>query len=187
MGQIKKRVLLAKMGTDGHDIGLKFIAHVLREAGMEVIYLGPYQTPEKVFNTAVQEWVDVIGISSLSGEYMTFVPILVDLLKRKKLDRTMRIIVGGLIAKEDAGYLRSLGVEHIFHLGATSNEILDGINASGGRERSGEGRSGKGPVRKRGVVRPGAAAVSGKGPPGRSGGRSSVGKKPGRPEERGTK
>ena len=168
MGQIKKRVLLAKMGTDGHDIGLKFIAHVLREAGMEVVYLGPYQTPEKVFNTAVQEWVDVIGISSLSGEYMTFVPILVDLLKKKKLDRTMRIILGGLIAKEDAGYLRNLGVEHIFHLGATSNEILDGINASGGRGRPGERRSGKGPH-------------------GRGGGRITAGKKTGKPEERGAK
>lgn len=179
MVQIKKRVLLAKMGTDGHDIGLKFIAHVLREAGMEVIYLGPYQTPEKVFNTAVQEWVDVIGISSLSGEYMTFVPILIDLLKKKKLDRTMKIILGGLIAKEDADYLRNLGVEHIFHLGATSSEILDGINASGGRERSGERRSGKGPGRERGVVRPGAAAITGRGPHGRRGGGTSVGKKTG--------
>jgi len=188
MGQMKKRVLLAKMGTDGHDIGLKFIAHILREAGMEVIYLGPYQTPEKVVNTAVQEWVDVIGISSLSGEYRTFVPILADLLKKKKLDRTMRIILGGLIAKEDAGYLRNLGVKHIFHLGATSSEILDGINACGGRVGSGEGGSGKGPVRKRGRIRPGgAAAVDGKEPAGRSGRRSSVGNKPGRPEERGTK
>lgn len=135
MGQIRKRVLLAKMGTDGHDIGLKFIAHVLREAGMEVVYLGPYQTPVKVFNTAVQEWVDVIGIGSLSGEYMTFVPELVDLLKKKKLDRTMKVVLGGLIAKEDAVFLRNLGVEYIFHPGATSKEILDAINASGEREK----------------------------------------------------
>jgi len=184
MGQIKKRVLLAKMGTDGHDIGLKFIAHVLREAGMEVIFLGPYQTPEKVFNTAVQEWVDVIGISSLSGEYMTFVPILVDLLKKKKLDRTMKIVLGGLITKEDAGFLRNLGVEHIFHLGATSKEIIDGINASGrggGREKK-RGRSAS-----MGGARPGSAANTGKQPLERSGGRTSVGKKPDRHEERGAK
>lgn len=168
MGQIKKRVLLAKMGTDGHDIGLKFIAHILREGGMEVVYLGPYQTPEKVFNTAVQEWVDVIGISSLSGEYMTFVPMLIDLLKKKKLDRTMKVILGGLIAKEDADYLRKLGVSHIFHLGATSSEILEGINASGDRERSGNRRAGKGPH-------------------GTRGGRTTTGKKAGKTLERGTK
>jgi len=179
MGRMNKRVLLAKMGTDGHDIGLKFIAHVLREAGMEVVYLGPYQTPEKVFNTAIQEWVDIIGISSLSGEYMTFVPILVDLLKGKKLDRTMKIILGGLIAKEDAGYLRGLGVEQIFHLGATSGEILDGINAAGGGGRPRERRSGKEAAREGRGGRPAAAGTAGKGPQGKRGGRTSAGRKTG--------
>lgn len=163
MGQVRKRVLLAKMGTDGHDIGLKFIAHVLREAGMEVVYLGPYQTPEKVFNTAVQEWVDIIGIGSLSGEYMTFVPELIDLLKKKKLARTMKVFLGGLIAKEDAAFLRNLGVEHVFHPGATSNEILDAINASGVRGKGGRQAVRKDPGGGRGVIRTGAAAVTGRG------------------------
>jgi methylmalonyl-CoA mutase C-terminal domain/subunit len=129
MAQRKKRVVLAKMGTDGHDLGLKFIASFLRQAGMEVIYLGPYQTPAKVVNTAVQEGVDVIGIGSLSGEYLTFVPQMMDLLKRKKLDGPIKVVLGGLIAKEDTERLREEGVECIFLPGATSREIIDGINA----------------------------------------------------------
>ncbi len=133
MAHRKRRVLLAKMGTDGHDIGLKFIASILRQAGMEVVYLGPYQTPENVFNTAVQEWVDVIGIGSLSGEYRTFVPRLYSLLKEKKLERTIRIVLGGLVSKEDVPRLRESGVDHIFHPGATSREIIDGIQACGSK------------------------------------------------------
>jgi methylmalonyl-CoA mutase C-terminal domain/subunit len=133
MAHRRKRVLLAKMGTDGHDLGLKFVASVLREAGMEVVYLGPYQTPEKVFHTAVQEWVDVIGIGSLSGEYMTFVPQLHGLLKEKKLDDAIGIVLGGLVAKEDIPRLWECGVRRIFHPGATSREIVDGIHACGPR------------------------------------------------------
>ncbi len=129
MAERKRRVLLAKMGTDGHDLGLKFVASILRQAGMEVVYLGPYQTPEKVFHTAVQEWVDVIGIGSLSGEYRTFIPKLFALLKEKKLDSTMRIVLGGLVSKEDIPRLRESGVTQIFHPGATSREIIDGIDA----------------------------------------------------------
>lgn len=147
MGQRKRRVLLAKMGTDGHDLGLKFVASILREAGMEVVYLGPYQTPEKVFSTAVQEWVDVIGIGSLSGEYMTFVPQLFALLKEKKLESTMGIVLGGLVAKEDIQRLRESGVNHIFHPGATSREILEGIDACVARvppRRKGAGKTNQG-------------------------------------------
>ncbi len=144
MGQRKRRVLLAKMGTDGHDLGLKFVASILRQAGMEVVYLGPYQTPEKVFSTAVQEWVDVIGIGSLSGEYMTFIPQLFALLKGKKLESTMRIVLGGLVAKEDVPRLRESGVNFIFHPGATSQEIIEGIEicvARGSARRKGAGKS----------------------------------------------
>ncbi len=129
-------MLLAKMGTDGHDLGLKFVAAILKQAGMEVIYLGPYQTPEKVFHTAVEEWVDVIGIGSLSGEYATFVPQLIDLLRESKLDRTIKVVLGGLIAKEDAGNLRKMGVTDIFAPGATSREIVDAISGPPGKDRA---------------------------------------------------
>ncbi len=132
----RRRVLLAKMGTDGHDLGLKFVAAILKQAGMEVIYLGPYQTPEKVFHTAVEEWVDVIGIGSLSGEYATFVPRLIDLLRESKLDGTIKVVLGGLIAKEDVGSLRRMGVTSIFHPGATSREIVDAISGPRKRERT---------------------------------------------------
>lgn len=143
MDKRRTRVLLAKMGTDGHDLGLKFVAAILRQAGMEVVYLGPYQTPEKVFNTAVQEWVDVIGIGSLSGEYTTFVPRLIELLREKGLDGTIKVVLGGLIAKEDTVRLRRMGVAHIFSPGAASQEIVEAISSPLKRERPGKRTAGK--------------------------------------------
>ncbi len=143
----RRRVLLAKMGTDGHDLGLKFVAATLRQAGMEVVYLGPYQTPEKVFNTAVQEWVDVIGIGSLSGEYTTFVPKLIELLREKGLDGTIKVVLGGLIAKEDTGMLRGMGVTHILSPGAASQEIVEAISTPLKRERPGKRSTGKAAAR----------------------------------------
>jgi len=147
MDKRRTRVLLAKMGTDGHDLGLKFVAAILRQAGMEVVYLGPYQTPEKVFNTAVQEWVDVIGIGSLSGEYTTFVPRLIELLREKGLDGTIKVVLGGLIAKEDTVRLRRMGVTHIFSPGAASQEIVEAISRPPKREKAGKRTAGKAAAR----------------------------------------
>lgn len=127
MAKKKTRILLAKMGLDGHDIGLKTVANAFRQAGIEVIYLGPYQTPGKVVNATIQESVDIIGISSLSGEYNIFVPQLMELLKKHKLDKEVKILLGGLIAKEDIKKMKEIGVSAIFRSGDTFEEIIERI------------------------------------------------------------
>ncbi len=124
----KIRILLAKMGLDGHDIALRTIANAFRQAGMEVIYLGPYQTPEKVLNATIQESVDIIGISSLSGEYNIFIPQLIELLKKHDLDKEVKILLGGLIVKEDMKKLKEIGVNEIFRSGDTFEKIIEYIS-----------------------------------------------------------
>jgi methylmalonyl-CoA mutase C-terminal domain/subunit len=118
----KIRVLIAKPGLDGHDRGAKVIARALRDAGMEVIYTGLRQTPEMVAEAALQEDVDVVGLSILSGAHMTLVPRVVDLLKQKGLDDVL-VFVGGIIPDEDVMPLKALGVKGIFGPGANTTEV----------------------------------------------------------------
>lgn len=121
------RVLVAKVGLDGHDRGAKVIATALRDAGMEVIYTGLRQTPEMVVNAALQEDVDVIGVSILSGAHMTVFPKLLNLLKDKEMDDVM-LTGGGIIPEEDIIKLNEMGVGKLFVPGTSTKEISDTIN-----------------------------------------------------------
>jgi methylmalonyl-CoA mutase C-terminal domain/subunit len=127
--QDRIRVLVAKPGLDGHDRGAKVIARALRDAGMEVIYTGLRQTPEMIVNAALQEDVQVIGISILSGAHNAIVPRIMDLLHEKKMDNVL-VIVGGIIPDEDAANLRKNGVAAVFQPGASLEEIVEFIQAS---------------------------------------------------------
>jgi methylmalonyl-CoA mutase C-terminal domain/subunit len=121
------RVLVAKVGLDGHDRGAKVIATALRDAGMEVIYTGLRQTPEMVVNAALQEDVDAIGISILSGAHMTVFPRIVDMMKEKKLDDVL-LTGGGIIPEEDMNKLHEIGVGKLFAPGTPTSAISDYIS-----------------------------------------------------------
>ena len=120
------RVLVAKVGLDGHDRGAKVIATALRDSGMEVIYTGLRQTPEMVVNAALQEDVDAIGISILSGAHMTVFPKVLQLMKEKKMNDVL-LTGGGIIPDGDMEKLQSLGVGKLFTPGAPTSEIADYI------------------------------------------------------------
>ncbi len=120
------RVLVAKVGLDGHDRGAKVIATSLRDAGMEVIYTGLRQTPEMVVNAALQEDVDAIGISILSGAHNTVFPKILRLLKEKKMDDVL-LTGGGIIPEDDMKSLNELGVGKLFPPGTTTTDIADYI------------------------------------------------------------
>jgi methylmalonyl-CoA mutase C-terminal domain/subunit len=121
------RVLVAKVGLDGHDRGAKVIATALRDAGMEVIYTGLRQTPEMVVNAALQEDVDAIGISILSGAHMTVFPKVINLMKEKKLDDVL-LTGGGIIPDDDMQELNSQGVGRLFAPGTPTSEIAGYIS-----------------------------------------------------------
>lgn len=116
------RVLVAKVGLDGHDRGAKVIATALRDAGMEVIYTGLRQTPEMVVNAALQEDVDAIGISILSGAHNTVFPKVISLMKEKNMQDVL-LTGGGIIPDEDITALNQLGVGKLFHPGTNTHEI----------------------------------------------------------------
>lgn len=120
------RVLVAKVGLDGHDRGAKVIASALRDAGMEVIYTGLRQTPEMVVNAALQEDVDAIGISILSGAHNTIFPKIIALMKEKGLDDVL-LTGGGIIPEDDLKQLQALGAGRLFQPGADTREIADYI------------------------------------------------------------
>lgn len=120
------RVLVAKVGLDGHDRGAKVIATALRDAGMEVIYTGLRQTPEMVVNAALQEDVDVIGISILSGAHMTVFPKVLELMKQNEMNDVL-LTGGGIIPEEDIKALNAMGVGRIFHPGTHTQEIAQYI------------------------------------------------------------
>jgi methylmalonyl-CoA mutase C-terminal domain/subunit len=119
----KIRVLIAKPGLDSHDRGAKVVARALRDAGMEVIYTGLRQTPEQIAETALQEDVDVIGLSILSGAHKTLFPRIMELLKQKGLTDVM-VFAGGIIPEEDIPELKKLGVKEIFGPGTTTESII---------------------------------------------------------------
>ncbi|MCW8805509.1 MAG: cobalamin B12-binding domain-containing protein [Ignavibacteriaceae bacterium] len=124
--QGKIRVLVAKAGLDGHDRGAKVIAAALRDAGMEVIYTGLRQTPEMIVEAAIQEDVDVIGISILSGAHMTILPKIKNLMNEKGLDDVL-LTGGGIIPEEDIKKLKDIGVGDLFTPGASTKNIAEYI------------------------------------------------------------
>ncbi|MBN1218796.1 MAG: cobalamin B12-binding domain-containing protein [Anaerolineae bacterium] len=126
MSKPKIRVLVAKPGLDGHDRGAKVVARALRDAGMEVIYTGLRQTPEMIAETALQEDVNVVGLSILSGAHMTLAPKIVAQLKEKELGDVL-VIIGGIIPREDIEPLRQLGVHGVFGPGTSTEEIASFI------------------------------------------------------------
>ena len=128
------RVIVAKAGLDGHDRGAKVIARALRDAGMEVIYTGLFQTPEQIVQTAIQEDADGIGLSILSGAHMTLFPLVLEQLKAQDADDVV-FFGGGTIPPEDADELRKLGVKAIFTPGAPRQEIVDFVEAECGKRR----------------------------------------------------
>ncbi len=133
----KIRVLVAKPGLDGHDRGAKIIARALRDAGMEVIYTGIHQTPEMIVEAALQEDVDVVGLSILSGAHMTVFPKILKLLKKNKMDHVL-LTGGGIVPKEDREALAEEGVGRIFGPGTPMKEIVEYIQKwfQKGRSRS---------------------------------------------------
>jgi len=119
----KIRVLVAKPGLDGHDRGAKFVARALRDAGMEVIYTGLRQTPESIVNAAIQEDVDAVGLSILSGAHNTLFPKVVELLREKGADDII-VFGGGVIPESDIPFLKEKGVKAIFTPGTSSEEFI---------------------------------------------------------------
>jgi len=122
----KIRVLIAKPGLDGHDRGAKVIARALRDAGMEVIYTGLRQTPEMITNAALQEDVDVVGLSILSGAHMSLVPRVLELLKKNQ-QKDVLVFVGGIIPEEDSKQLCEMGVRGVFGPGTAMAEVVSEI------------------------------------------------------------
>jgi len=123
------RVLVAKPGLDGHDRGAKIIARALRDAGMEVIYTGLRQTPEMIVNAALQEDVQVIGLSILSGAHNAIMPRIMELLREKEMTDVL-VVVGGIIPDEDANELKKIGVAEVFQPGASLEKIVSFIRES---------------------------------------------------------
>ena len=120
------RVLVAKPGLDGHDRGAKIIARALRDAGMEVIYTGIRQTPEMIVEAAMQEDVDVIGLSILSGAHMELFPLILEGLKKNEMEDVV-VMAGGIIPEDDRPALEAIGVKGVFGPGTSTSEIIDFI------------------------------------------------------------
>ena len=129
MPENKIRILIAKPGLDGHDRGAKVIARALRDAGMEVIYTGLRQTPEMIAEAALQEDVDAIGLSVLSGAHMAFVSRLLELLKEQG-QAAVPLLIGGIIPNEDVPKLEEMGVKGIFGPGTTTGAIIESITVA---------------------------------------------------------
>lgn len=128
MGRERLRILVGKVGLDGHDRGAKIIARALRDAGHEVIYTGLHLSPEQVVATAIQEDVDAIGLSILSGAHNTLFPKVVGLLREQKAD-DIAVFGGGIIPKEDIRFLLESGLKRIFTPGTTTEEVLEFLDS----------------------------------------------------------
>jgi len=127
LSEEKIRVLIAKPGLDGHDRGAKIVARALRDAGMEVIYTGLRQTPEMIVEAALQEDVDVVGLSILSGAHTELFPIITEQLKREGM-KDVLIVAGGIIPEADIPALQEMGIEAVFGPGTMTRDIADFIN-----------------------------------------------------------
>jgi methylmalonyl-CoA mutase C-terminal domain/subunit len=122
---MSERILVAKVGLDGHDRGIKVVARILRDAGYEVIYTGLFQTPQTVAAAAVDEDVDAIGLSMLSGAHMTLAPLVVD--EIRKLGSEIPVVVGGIVPKHDIEALMDAGIAAVITPGATADQVVDTI------------------------------------------------------------
>jgi methylmalonyl-CoA mutase C-terminal domain/subunit len=122
----RPRILVAKPGLDGHDRGIKVVARALRDAGMEVIYTGLHQTPEQIASAAIQEDVDAVGLSCLSGAHMTLFPRVAELIKDQG-GESMLVFGGGIIPEADIPKLKEAGITEIFTPGATTKAIVDWV------------------------------------------------------------
>ncbi len=135
----KIRVLIAKPGLDGHDRGAKVVARALRDAGMEVIYTGLRQTPEQIVETAIQEDVDLIGLSILSGAHMILVPKVLKIMKERGLN--VPVFVGGIIPPDDAKKLKEMGVAEVFGPGTPLKQIIERVKEILGEKNECKGAS----------------------------------------------
>ncbi len=122
-----ERILVAKVGLDGHDRGIKVVARILRDAGYEVIYTGLFQTPQTVAAAAVDEDVDVIGLSMLSGAHMTLAPLVVDEVRR--LGSEIPVVVGGIVPNQDVEPLKQAGIAAVITPGASAEQVVETIRA----------------------------------------------------------
>lgn len=120
------RILIAKPGLDGHDRGAKVIAAAMRDAGMEVIYTGIRQSPEQIVNTAIQEDVNVIGLSILSGAHNYLLPKIIELLKKEDAE-SIEVFAGGVIPDEDIGFLKEQGIKEVFTSGSSLKSIVESV------------------------------------------------------------
>ena len=125
--QRKIRVIISKVGLDGHDRGSKVVAALLREAGMEVVYLGMYQTPEGIVQAAIDEDVDVIGVSYLSGEHLVYTPKIVEEMKKNRLDDVL-FLVGGSFPPEDIPVMKEMGADEVFRGGSLTDSYVHYIS-----------------------------------------------------------
>lgn len=135
MASGRPRILVAKPGLDGHDRGIKVVARALRDAGMEVIYTGLHQTPEQIASAAIQEDVDAVGLSCLSGAHMTLFPKVVELLKQQDATDIL-VFGGGIIPESDIPQLKEAGVAEIFTPGAPTTQIIGWVNEHVGTKQS---------------------------------------------------
>ncbi len=135
------RILVAKPGLDGHDRGAKVVARALRDAGMEVIYTGIRQTPEMLTEVAIQEDVDVVGLSILSGAHLELFPLIMDNLRKKGKGDTL-VIAGGIIPEDDIPALQQMGVKAVFGPGSSTSDIVSFIQKELTGTKEAEGKSG---------------------------------------------
>jgi methylmalonyl-CoA mutase C-terminal domain/subunit len=125
----KIRILIAKPGLDGHDRGAKVVARALRDAGFEVVYTGLHQTPEQIVSAAIQEDVDAVGLSLLSGAHRVLFPSVVELLKEQQSGDIL-VFGGGIIPQDDIGWLKERGIREVFTPGASTEDIIDWVNTN---------------------------------------------------------
>jgi len=130
----KIKILVTKVGLDGHDRGAKVVSSLLKEAGMEVIYLGMYQTPDAIIKAAIDEDVDVIGVSYLSGEHLIFTPKIVEEMKKNDLDDVL-LIAGGTFPAEDIPVLKEMGINEVFVAGSLTEPIIQYIQENVRKKR----------------------------------------------------
>ncbi len=131
MSKEKIKVIISKVGLDGHDRGAKVVASLLRSAGMEVVYLGMFQTPESIVKAAVDEDADVIGVSYLSGEHLVFTPLIVEEMKKHDLEDVL-FVAGGSFPPEDIPTMKSMGIDEVFRGGSLTEEFVTYIREHAG-------------------------------------------------------
>lgn len=133
MSEEKIKVIISKVGLDGHDRGVKVVASLLREAGMEVVYLGMYQTPESIVKAALDEDADVIGVSYLSGEHLVFTPLIVAEMKKRGMDDVL-FVAGGSFPPEDIPTMKEMGIDEVFRGGSLAEVFVSYIRNNVGRK-----------------------------------------------------